>query len=466
MGAQLGFFFDARACIGCKACVLACKDKNHLPSGTDWRRVIDFGGGEWVEEAGHHVPRDMFTWHVSVSCMHCADPPCVDVCTGTALRKDDQGIVSIDDEACIACRECEQVCPYGALHYDAQRRVMTKCDLCRDLLAAGERPACVAICPQRCLDAGPVEALRARYGELDRLDPVADGDGIGPAVVFIPHERDPLAGSGRILNRIERATRPPDTRGVAPPLRVNAGPADLLSRGGEWSGAAVMLRVLARVFSGPPDRETLALIGPRMQGSALPFAAHQPVAMQGLDRLRSWFAADAQTGGVHACEDLGADYTRLFDGAVEAPLTPPWESYWCSPDQLLFQPDTAAVRAAYRKHGLRSDALHRLPDDHVSLEIAFCAELAERACDSLGRGDEAAAASALRAQGEFLAAHLLRWAPRWCAHTRAASRTAWYAGWAEVTAGVLRELGQRHGIAMPPDLFGLLGRPAYRPAAA
>ena len=39
------FTFDASACSGCKACQIACKDKNGLPVGVLWRRVYEISGG-------------------------------------------------------------------------------------------------------------------------------------------------------------------------------------------------------------------------------------------------------------------------------------------------------------------------------------------------------------------------------------------------------------------------------------
>jgi anaerobic dimethyl sulfoxide reductase subunit B (iron-sulfur subunit) len=39
------FTFDASACSGCKACQVACKDKNRLPLGVLWRRVYEVSGG-------------------------------------------------------------------------------------------------------------------------------------------------------------------------------------------------------------------------------------------------------------------------------------------------------------------------------------------------------------------------------------------------------------------------------------
>jgi hypothetical protein len=46
------FTFDASACSGCKACQEACKDKNNLPVGVMWRRVVEVSGGGWHPVGG------------------------------------------------------------------------------------------------------------------------------------------------------------------------------------------------------------------------------------------------------------------------------------------------------------------------------------------------------------------------------------------------------------------------------
>ena len=47
---RLAFYFDSSACSGCKACQLACKDKNDLPVGQKWRRVYEVTGGGWRQQ--------------------------------------------------------------------------------------------------------------------------------------------------------------------------------------------------------------------------------------------------------------------------------------------------------------------------------------------------------------------------------------------------------------------------------
>lgn len=206
MAKQMAFYFDASACIGCKTCELACKDKNDLPIGVRFRRVFEYGGGSWGQQDGFFVPNRVFTYFVSSSCMHCENPACVNVCpSGAMYKREDDGLVLVDSDKCLGCRYCEWACPYGAPQFHEEKGCMTKCDGCADLLAKGEKPACVASCLQRSLDFGDLEELRAKYGDLDAIEPLPDSSLTGPAFVVTPHRYSEVSGkgTGRIRNTSE-----------------------------------------------------------------------------------------------------------------------------------------------------------------------------------------------------------------------------------------------------------------------
>ena len=57
MAKQLAFHVDTSACGNCKACQIACKDKNNLPVGVLWRHVWQYGGGSWVPPGRHDGPQ-------------------------------------------------------------------------------------------------------------------------------------------------------------------------------------------------------------------------------------------------------------------------------------------------------------------------------------------------------------------------------------------------------------------------
>ena len=131
---QMGFYFDQTACIGCKTCQVACRDKNALYNvGEIFRRV------ETVEVGTFPSVR---YYGASISCNHCERPACVANCPSGAMYKDeDEGVVLHDDGMCIGCETCVSACPYGEPVYLEDEGIVRKCDSCVMLRKKGENPA-------------------------------------------------------------------------------------------------------------------------------------------------------------------------------------------------------------------------------------------------------------------------------------------------------------------------------------
>ena len=188
---QLGFVHHNVDCIGCRACEIACKDKNGLPPGPRFRRVLYIEGGTYP---------DVFAYKVNVSCNHCAEPACLPTCpTGAIFKREKDGIVDIDSTLCIGCRRCEAACPYGAPQYDPEENIIKKCNMCVDEIDAGRKPYCVMACMMRVLDIGPIDQLREGVYETKAMGPLdkpvgavkgfADPKLTNPSIVFIPHSK-------------------------------------------------------------------------------------------------------------------------------------------------------------------------------------------------------------------------------------------------------------------------------------
>lgn len=193
MAKQYAFFFNSQACNGCKACVIACKDKYDLPVGQSWRRVYEVNGGGWVKSGDNWV-NNVFAYYVSISCNHCEDAKCMKACPAAAITKREDGIVLIDQDRCIGCRYCEWACPYAAPQFDEQKGVMGKCTGCSDYVDVGQKPACVMACPTRALDFGEVSELEKKHGRFaieektSRICPLPDPKITTPALVVRPHK--------------------------------------------------------------------------------------------------------------------------------------------------------------------------------------------------------------------------------------------------------------------------------------
>ena len=160
--AALGLLYDATLCIGCKACLSACKAANGLPpefSTADrlWDTPLDTSGYTFnlikMYRNGTMETKDAevngFAF-MKTSCMHCADPSCVSACPVSAMLKDPvTGIVSYDPDACVGCRYCVVACPFGIpkYQYDSPTGKIGKCELCRHRYKDGNYSACAEVCP-------------------------------------------------------------------------------------------------------------------------------------------------------------------------------------------------------------------------------------------------------------------------------------------------------------------------------
>jgi Fe-S-cluster-containing dehydrogenase component len=109
---KYGMVIDLDRCIGCRACMEACKVENNTPESAFWMYVFRFEDG--------HYPRTK-VWFMPRPCMHCDNAPCVKVCPVGARYKRDDGIVATDWDRCIGCRYCEVACPYGVNYFNWRR---------------------------------------------------------------------------------------------------------------------------------------------------------------------------------------------------------------------------------------------------------------------------------------------------------------------------------------------------------
>ncbi len=127
---------DLKRCVGCMACIMACKAENGTPPGLFRTRVVEVVSGEFP-----NLRMEL----KSELCNHCENPPCVNCCPTGASFKAKDGIVEIRKERCVGCRVCIAACPYDARFIDPQGYA-DKCSFCEHLVRRGKEPACVATC--------------------------------------------------------------------------------------------------------------------------------------------------------------------------------------------------------------------------------------------------------------------------------------------------------------------------------
>ncbi len=150
-GVRYGMLHDETACIGCTACMEACRETNNVPEGVSRLEIIRTGPVGEFPDAQYFFFRK--------SCQHCEDPPCVNVCpTGASHIDPKTGIVDINGDICSGCKYCVAACPYKVRFINPVTRIIDKCDFCRHTnLKQGKLPACVLACPMEALTFGNLD---------------------------------------------------------------------------------------------------------------------------------------------------------------------------------------------------------------------------------------------------------------------------------------------------------------------
>ncbi|WP_024874146.1 4Fe-4S dicluster domain-containing protein [Saccharomonospora piscinae] len=254
---RMGFFTDTTVCIGCKACEVACKEWNAIPSdgaeltGMSYDNTVGLGADTWrhvafieqrkplgAQETDLHAETDVlalaeqgsatpppeagmtpttagepgeFRWLMSSDvCKHCTHAACLDVCPTGSLFRTEFGTVVVQEDICNGCGYCIPACPYGVIDQRKDDGRAWKCTLCYDRLGTGLEPACAKACPTESIQFGPLDELRERAAR--RVETLHDA-GITDARLYGADPDDGVGGDGAfflLLDEPEVYGLPPD----------------------------------------------------------------------------------------------------------------------------------------------------------------------------------------------------------------------------------------------------------------
>ncbi|MEE8259219.1 MAG: nitrate reductase subunit beta, partial [Sphingomonadales bacterium] len=141
--------------------------------------------------------RDSFMMYLPRICNHCLNPACVAACpSGAAYKREEDGVLLIDQDRCRAWRYCLSGCPYKKVYYNWRTGKSEKCVLCYPRIETGQPPACFQACPGRIRYMGPL------LYDLDRVAETANAENddlvsLHRDIILDPHDPDIIAAAKR-----------------------------------------------------------------------------------------------------------------------------------------------------------------------------------------------------------------------------------------------------------------------------
>lgn len=161
--------------------------------------------------------------------------------------------------------------------------------------------------------------------------------------------------------------------------------------------------------------------------------------IEGVEIMTDFFATDIDDKGI---EELACAFARIFlvmnvKGGVQG--VSPSESVYLSPDKIVMQVQRDEVMVAYASEGIAKDKnLFGEPEDHISAEMFFLAQMSAKTLEAVKNGDEKMTEAKLQAQRSFLENHLMKWINPLCNDLFRLAGNEFYKGIAKISGGFVK----------------------------
>jgi nitrate reductase beta subunit len=144
--------------------------------GPNWEEIL---GGEFskrskdanfegVEKEIYGQFENTFMMYLPRLCEHCLNPACVAVCpSGAIYKREEDGIVLIDQDKCRGWRMCVSGCPYKKIYYNWSSGKSEKCIFCYPRIESGQPTVCSETC------VGRIRYLGVLLYDADRIEAAA-----------------------------------------------------------------------------------------------------------------------------------------------------------------------------------------------------------------------------------------------------------------------------------------------------
>jgi nitrate reductase / nitrite oxidoreductase, beta subunit len=139
--------------------------------GTEFRKRAKDKNFDNIQKEMYGEFENTFMMYLPRLCEHCLNPACIAACpSGSIYKREEDGIVLIDQEKCRGWRMCVSACPYKKIYYNWKSGKAEKCIFCYPRIESGQPTVCSETC------VGRIRYLGVVLYDADRIEAAASAE--------------------------------------------------------------------------------------------------------------------------------------------------------------------------------------------------------------------------------------------------------------------------------------------------